>query len=128
LSTKIDYIVDNAFKIEATLGKINFTPIHGDFHLGQVHLERGRTWLIDFDAMGYGDPAADLGNVLVFLKGRAREIPNHSKLIQAFLDEYFSVMERDIAERIPLYEALTHLRRACKSLRLQEQGWGEGRA
>jgi hypothetical protein len=32
-------------------------------------------------------------------------------------------MDPDIAQRIPLYEALTHLRRACKSLRLQEQGW-----
>ncbi|MGH7596194.1 MAG: glycosyltransferase [bacterium] len=123
LSAKVDYIVDNAFKIEATLGKISFTPIHGDFHMGQVHLERGHTWLIDFDAMGYGDPASDLGNVLVFLKDKTREIPNLSELIQAFLDEYFSIMERDIAQRIPLYEALTHLRRACKSLRLQEQGW-----
>ncbi len=134
LSAKIDYIVDEAFKIEAGLGKINFTPIHGDFHMGQVHHERGHTWLIDFDAMGYGDPASDLGNLLVFLKDKARKTPNLSELIQAFLEEYFSVpglpgasgragMDRDIAQRIPLYEALTHLRRACKSLRLQEQGW-----
>jgi aminoglycoside phosphotransferase (APT) family kinase protein len=123
LSAKIDYIVRNALKFEAASGKINFTPIHGDFHLGQVHLENGRAWLIDFDALDYGDPAADLGNVLVFLKGKAREIPNISELIAAFLDEYFSVMPPEIAQRIPLYEGLTHLRRACKCLRLQEHGW-----
>lgn len=123
LSAKIEYIVDNAFRIEEFWGEIQFTPIHGDFHLGQVHLENGHTWLIDFDALGYGDPASDLGNLLVFLQGKARQVPNIAELIQVFLDEYFSVMDRDISRRIPLYEALTHLRRACKCLRLQESGW-----
>jgi hypothetical protein len=64
-----------------------------------------------------------LGNVLVILRGKARKIPNISELIQAFLDEYFSIMDREIAARIPLYQAITHLRRACKCLRFQEEGW-----
>jgi aminoglycoside phosphotransferase (APT) family kinase protein len=123
LEANIDYLVKRALKIEAVFDGIQLTPIHGDFHLGQVHIENGRAWLIDFDALGYGDPAADLGNVLVFLKGKARQISNIDGLIQAFFDEYFSVMDHAIAQRIPLYEALTHLRRACKCLRLQERGW-----
>ncbi len=127
LEPQIDYIVETAERIEADLNGIKLTPLHGDFHLGQVHLENGSAWLIDFDALGYGDPASDVGNVLVFLKGKARKIPNISDLIAAFLDEYFSIMEREIAGRIPLYEALTHLRRACKCLRLQEARW-QGRA
>jgi aminoglycoside phosphotransferase (APT) family kinase protein len=88
-----------------------------------VHLENGNAWLIDFDAMSYGDPASDLGNVLVFLRGKARKIPNINDLIAAFLDEYFSIMDSEIGRRVPLYEGLTHLRRACKCLRLQEEGW-----
>jgi aminoglycoside phosphotransferase (APT) family kinase protein len=123
LESKIDYIVETAKKIEADFNGIKLAPIHGDFHLGQVHLENGYAWLIDFDSLSYGDPAADLGNVLVILRGKARKVPNISALITAFLDEYFSIMDHDIARRIFLYQGLTHLRRACKCLRLQEEGW-----
>jgi len=123
LETKIDYIVAAAERIEADFDEIKLAPLHGDFHLGQVHLENGNAWLIDFDALSYGDPAADLGNVLVILRGKGRKVPNIAELIRAFLDEYFSIMDRDIAGRIPLYQALTHLRRACKCLRTQEEGW-----
>jgi tRNA A-37 threonylcarbamoyl transferase component Bud32 len=123
LAPSIDYIVNRAYEIENILGDIELTPLHGDFHLGQVHLENGHAWLIDFDALSYGDPASDLGNVLVFLKGRAQRHPEINEIIQAFLDEYFSHMDPEIAARIPLYEALTQLRRACKALRFQEEGW-----
>lgn len=123
LSEAVDYLVKQAHAIEADFYDTAFTPLHGDFHLGQVHLENGKVWLIDFDALSYGDPASDLGNMLVFLRAKARRQPEVQTLIQAFLEEYFSLMNPRIAERIPLYEALTHLRRACKALRLQEEGW-----
>jgi Ser/Thr protein kinase RdoA (MazF antagonist) len=123
LSPTIDYIVEQAYRIEAALSDIEHTPLHGDFHLGQVHLENGQAWLVDFDALSYGDPASDLGNLMVFLTDKARRKPEVNALIEAFLDEYFSVMDRKIAARIPLYEGLTRLRRACKALRLQDEGW-----
>jgi tRNA A-37 threonylcarbamoyl transferase component Bud32 len=123
LASSIDYLVARAGQIEAALAPFKLTPLHGDFHLGQIHLNNGRVWLIDFDALSYGDPAADLGNLLVFLKAKASKNPEIDRLIQTFLDEYFSIMSRDIAARIPLYEALTHLRRACKCLRLQKEEW-----
>jgi len=123
LAPLIDSIINRAYEIEAILGDIELTPVHGDFHLGQVHIENGHAWLIDFDALSYGDPASDLGNLLVFVKGRARKSPEINGLINVFLDEYFSLMDRKIAARIPLYEGLTHLRRACKCLRFQEEGW-----
>ena len=103
----------------------SFEPglIHGDFHMGQVHVSPERTWLIDFDAVCVADPAADLGNILVFLKGKARKVPSAPLLVDAFLDEYFQHMPSEILTRVPLFEAITHLRRACKRLRFQEDGW-----
>jgi hypothetical protein len=91
--------------------------------MGQVHVAPHRTWIIDFDACCVADPAADLGNLLVFLKGKARRIPSAPLLAEAFLDEYFKSMPSDILKRVALFEALTHLRRACKRLRFGEDGW-----
>ncbi|HEY3215791.1 MAG TPA: phosphotransferase, partial [Candidatus Eisenbacteria bacterium] len=116
-------IVHRAVAIEAALGDIEPTTLHGDFHFGQVHVEGDRVWLIDFDAVGRGDPASDVGNLSVFLKDKARRRPAAAALLEAFLDEYFARMDPRIAARIPLYEGLTHLRRACKLLRVQPPGW-----
>ena len=124
LETKIEYITATAKSIEAQLiADAQLTPIHGDFHLGQVHLENGTAWLIDFDALAYGDPASDLGNLLVFLRGKIRKTPEFAKLIEVFLEEYYSIVGSELGRRILLYEGLTHLRRACKILRLQDEGW-----
>ncbi|RIK81267.1 hypothetical protein DCC62_02525 [candidate division KSB1 bacterium] len=125
LAPSINYLVEQAFDSEAAFGDIELAPVHADFHLGQVHLENGHTWLIDFDVLSYGDPATDLGNLLVFMKSKARTNPVITELIQVFLEEYFSLMDRGIAARVPLYEGLSYLRRACKSFRLQAEGWHE---
>lgn len=124
LETKIDYIATAAKRIETQLiADELLTPIHGDFHLGQVHLENGTSWLIDFYALAYGDPASDLGNLLVFLRGKIKKTPEFAQLIEAFLEEYYALMGVEAGQRILLYEGLTHLRRACKLLRLQDEGW-----
>jgi len=122
LRPAIDEILAESLRLEAAY---EYTPglIHGDFHMGQVHVSPERVWLIDFDACCTADPAADLGNVLVFLKGKARKFPDAPQLADAFLDEYFKTMPADILQRVPLFEAITHLRRACKRLRFQEDGW-----
>lgn len=123
LKDDINYLVQTARHIEPQISLDTFTPIHGDFHLSQVHVQGKQSWLLDFDPLSFGDPAADLGNVLVLLKGKSNKWGNVPLLIDAFLDEYFSVMDSSIAKRIPLYEALTYLRRACKKLRFQEPNW-----
>ena len=86
-------------------------------------MEDGRAYLIDFDALSYGDPAADLGNVLVFLKNKSKKMNGMPELIDVFFDEYFRHMDSSIADRIPLYEGVTHLRRACKRFRFQAPRW-----
>jgi aminoglycoside phosphotransferase (APT) family kinase protein len=125
LAPSIDALVKQAYDIEAAFGKIALAPVHADFHLGQVHLENGHAWLIDFDVLSYGDPATDLGNLLVFMKSKARTNPEIGEMIEVFLEEYFSLMDQRIAARVPLYEGLSYLRRACKSFRLQAAGWRE---
>ncbi len=123
LAPTVEALLKGAREVEASFGNYKMTALHGDFHLGQVHVENDNVWLIDFDALSYGDPASDLGNLLVFLKGKIKRRPEMSALIDVFLDEYFSIMNPEVAHRVPLYEGLTHLRRACKCLRLQEEGW-----
>jgi hypothetical protein len=123
LTHAVYHIVDKAYGIELEFGDIQRAAIHGDFHPGQVHMQNGYAWLIDFDTLNHSDPAADLGNLLVFLKSKARKSPVILEFIQTLIEEYFSVMDRQIAERLPMYEGLTYLRRACKCLRLQKEGW-----
>jgi aminoglycoside phosphotransferase (APT) family kinase protein len=118
----VDEILAEAMRLEQAFGGAP-ALIHGDFHMGQVHTAPGRTWMIDFDACCVADPAADLGNVLVFLKGKARKFPDAPRLADAFLDSYFRHMPAEIMGRVPLFEAITHLRRACKRMRFQEDGW-----
>ena len=44
----------------------------------------------------------------------------------AFFGTYFELRDLEVAARIPLQEALIHLKRACKRLRWQdEEGWTE---
>jgi aminoglycoside phosphotransferase (APT) family kinase protein len=118
----VDEILAEAVRLEQAYGSAP-ALIHGDFHMGQVHTAPGRTWMIDFDACCVADPAADLGNVLVFLKGKARKFPDAPQLADAFLDSYFQHMPSEVLSRVPLFEAITHLRRACKRMRFQEDGW-----
>jgi aminoglycoside phosphotransferase len=94
--------------------------VHGDLHLAQAHVADSRIWLIDLDNCGVADPAADIGNVLAFLQAKTRR---DGRLRGAFLDAYFARMPADILDRVPIYEALTCLRQACKRMRLQEYGW-----
>ena len=123
LEATVDDIVERARALERRGPASPVTPVHGDFHFGQVHVNGDRAWLVDLDALGFGDPASDLGNVLVFLEDKMRREPSLAAMVAAFRDEYAARAPFDPWARVPMYEALTHLRRACKQLRLQPPGW-----
>jgi hypothetical protein len=123
LAATVDDIVERARAIERNVPALPVTPVHGDFHLGQVHVNGDRAWLVDLDALGFADPASDLGNVLVFLEDKMRRDPALTAMVAAFREEYSARAPFDPWSRVPMYEALTHLRRACKQLRLQQPGW-----
>jgi len=123
LAATVEDIVERARSLECRGPAWPVTPVHGDFHLGQVHVNGDRAWLVDLDALGFGDPASDLGNVLVFLEDKMRRDVSLTAMVAAFRAEYAARSPFDPWARVPLYEALTHLRRACKQLRLQQPGW-----
>lgn len=119
----IEQIVGEAGKRLESFAGAPSTLVHGDLHLAQVLVDEGRTWMIDFDACCVADPAADLGNVLVFIRNKHRVVENAEKLADVFLDEYFKTRPQDALARVPTFEAITYLRRACKRVRLEEKGW-----
>jgi aminoglycoside phosphotransferase (APT) family kinase protein len=127
LAPAIRWIVHTATDFQQRDGHAVCTLAHGDLHLGQVHLHSNTLWLLDLDPLHYGDPAYDVAMVFVALK-QLEEKTQQSDYIRmlrdAFVSVYFALMDWHIARRVPLHEALIHLKRACKRFRWQdESGW-----
>lgn len=122
-------IVEFAEDFQQRDGHEHFTMAHGDFHLSQVHLQKHIFWVLDLDPIHYGDPAYDVAMVLFSLKLMAskKSLTEYiNSLRDRFIESYFSNMGWDIARRVPLFEAMIHLKRACKRFRFQdEEGWQE---
>lgn len=123
----IQWLLDIARQYQRQWGIQDFALAHGDFHLGQVHVHREDYWLLDLDPLHYGDPAYDVAMVLFILKQEAakrKQTAYIATLRDAFIEAYFLEMDWKIAERIPLQEAMIHLKRACKRFYWQdEKGW-----
>ncbi len=128
-SDEILSIIEFAKDFQQRSGHEYFTMSHGDFHLSQVHLQKHILWVLDLDPIHYGDPAYDVAMVLFSLKLMAskKSLTEYiNSLRDSFIESYFSTMEWDIARRVPLHEAMIHLKRACKRFRFQdEEGWEE---
>lgn len=99
------------------------TPLHRDVHLRQLFYGKERVWLVDWDLFAKGDPGLDVGNFLVYLRTHLAQRCDAS--ITAFLEGYCSVAPASILQRVPLYEAFTYLRLACKTFRLRRDNWEE---
>ncbi len=119
LAEAIKYCVTTVHAVTQHFSLETSTLVHGDFHLAQVLFDGQRAWLLDLDGVKLGDPASDLGNVLVLLHGKEEQLANLRELMQAFWEEYFAIMPASIAGRVPLYLGLALLRRACKIFREQ---------
>ena len=92
------------------------TPIHGDFHTGQVFVGDSVSWLLDTDSVRLGDPAKDIANFCVSLGQREGMTSDPGVASALFLAEYAAHAEDAPFERVPLHRALALLRRACKRL------------
>ena len=63
--------------------------IHGDLHPGNVHLYRGRLYLLDFEDISLGFPVQDVAVTLYYERSR----PDYPELVSAFQAGYTSRRE-----------------------------------
>jgi len=126
IARQVKWIVERARELERRRESPP-TVVHGDFHLGQVHVLDNRAWILDLDPLHIGDPAYDVAMVFVMLKQLEQKMHAEAyirSLRDAFIDQYFSGGGYDVAGRVPMHVALIHLKRACKRFRYQdEDGW-----
>ena len=127
LRDDIRWVVHTALDSQRRENRNIYTLAHGDFHFGQVHLESGDLWILDLDPLHYGDPAYDVAMVFFAFKQIEKKTKQSGyihALRDAFVSSYFSMMDWQVARRVPLHEAMIHLKRACKRFRWQdEEGW-----
>jgi aminoglycoside phosphotransferase (APT) family kinase protein len=125
LRDRVQRIVDTARELEVHGDSVRL--VHGDFHLGQIHVHGPDAWILDLDPLHNGDPAYDLAMVFVMLKHleqRTRDAAYVRSLRDAFLAAYLAETDDEFAARVPLQMALIHLKRACKRFRWQDEpGW-----
>jgi tRNA A-37 threonylcarbamoyl transferase component Bud32 len=98
-------------------------PIHRDVHPKQLFLDGRRVCLIDWDLSARGDAALDLGNFVAYLRAR---LHLDDAATGALTQGYAAAGAPDTLERVPVYEALTYVRLACKRFRLGAPGWRDG--
>jgi hypothetical protein len=128
IARRLRWTVDRAREVEIQQDA-RLTAVHGDFHLGQVHVAEGQLWILDLDPLHFGDPAYDLAMVFVMMKHLEKRMQDGAYITllrDAFIDAYFCPATYNVAQRIPLHAALIHLKRACKRFRYQDEpGWPE---
>lgn len=118
----VEGIIQTLFDLEeGWKHEVECSPIHRDFHLRQLFYGDDRVWIIDWDLFAKGDPAIDIGNLVVYLKTHLAH--NHFRSIEHVLEGYFASGTSTTLKRIPLYEAFTYLRLACKRFRLKSPRW-----
>ncbi|MFQ6027807.1 MAG: aminoglycoside phosphotransferase family protein, partial [Dehalococcoidia bacterium] len=99
-------------------------PVHRDFHLGNVLVDKDRLTLIDWDRTCHGDSLLDVGHFLASLQRVSlRNKGSVSALAEAkqgFLEEYLNhSQERE--NRVSLFEALFLVSEASYALRSSKQ-------
>ncbi len=74
----------------------NQRQLHGDFHLNQLQLRRGKIFLFDFDEIALGDPAKDLASFTVDLHLHGFPTRQVDEMTDAFYRGYHAGANREI--------------------------------
>ena len=115
-----------ATRIAARIGELEGPAgvLHGDFYDDQALVSGRGVTLLDFDEIGIGPPAADVGNFLAHLEQNAEEEAALASARRAFLEA--SIVRRpDVARTVALFESAALLRRAVAPFRQMRPDWPE---
>ena len=103
-------------------------PVHGDLGAGQFLLAGERLVLLDFDMLGYADPAYDAGHFLAQLERRVVVDGTPSvqgdRWLGAFQDAYLAAQPRVSLRNMAFYRALTLVRKMSTLRRRGVSGGG----
>jgi aminoglycoside phosphotransferase (APT) family kinase protein len=99
------------------------TLTHGDVKCDNLLVGGAGLHLLDFDRVGRGDPAADIGKFLADLRWcAAAEERAVEALHEAFLQGYGAAPPARLA-RARAYDGLLHLRMAARRVPIQDADW-----
>ncbi len=104
---------------ERQWGAVAVVSLHRDFHLRQLFDDGLRITVIDWDDAACGDPAFDVGYFTAYLRTHYA-LEDAVTGINAFRRGYGDGPWWD---RVPVYERFNYLRRACRRVRLRDEGW-----
>ena len=103
-------------------------PVHGDLGAGQFLLAGERLVLLDFDMLGYADPAYDAGHFLAQLERRVvvdgTPSAQGDRWLGAFQDAYLAAQPRVSLRNVAFYRALTLVRKMSTLRRRGVSGGG----
>jgi Ser/Thr protein kinase RdoA (MazF antagonist) len=86
---KLDEAVDRCNRLLAELYQSSDSPmlIHGDLHFGNIHIARGKLYLLDFEDICLGYPVQDVAIGLYY----GRSLPDYPALVRSFQEGYSHV-------------------------------------
>jgi aminoglycoside phosphotransferase (APT) family kinase protein len=106
-------VLDMIDEADLTTTEDVYCTIHGDFKPDQLLVGEGKTWLVDLDRAGLGDPAVDVGNVTAALRKQdmVNERQYFGPLPEAFLARYLELRPgQALAKRARIYHAMALVR------------------
>jgi len=97
---------------------LQFGFCHGDLNTGNLHINKNKATLFDFDCCGYGYHTADIANFLWGIRTQKME----DKIWDYFLDAYLKENNLDNynIESIPMFASMRHFWHISLHLKLSE--------
>jgi hypothetical protein len=125
LAARIDALLARCHELVRSIPTPRPSPIHRDFHPGQVLVDGPRLWLLDFDLFSTGDPAVDVGNFIAHiteLSVRHFGDDRHLATVeQAVEDEYIALTDETIRCPVHAYVLLSLARHIFISTQFEDR-------